>query len=301
MRTKIFTAGVGALAMMAAVQPLAAADMPAKAPILKAPPAVYNWTGFYVGANVGFSWGRAKTDLVGTEQVQVFRTAGANLVLDTGAVPIAGFSDRSNANGWLGGVQAGYNWQTGRWLFGIEADFQGTGEDSDFLHTFVIPPVLVQGVQTPATTVSVAGETKLKWFGTVRGRLGWLPTERILLYATGGLAYGRIESDYVFGLSSDGTATVNNSHTKAGYVVGGGIEGALWWDNWTVKAEYLYMDLRRFNTGGISATANLLNTPQQGFNTVTTLNASANTRFTDNIFRIGLNYHFAPGAVVARY
>src|SRR5262245_41574954 len=65
MRAIVVTAGVGAIAMMAALQPVGAADLPAKAPVLKAPPpAIYNWTGFYVGGNAGYSWGRATTDQI---------------------------------------------------------------------------------------------------------------------------------------------------------------------------------------------------------------------------------------------
>src|SRR5262245_57911075 len=107
MRATVIT-GVGAIAMMAALPPVSAAALPTKAPILKAPEAIYNWTGFYIGGNVGYSWGRAKTDLAGTTRVQVFRTAGQNLIFDTGLVG-AGLSDKTDVDGWLGGGQIGYN------------------------------------------------------------------------------------------------------------------------------------------------------------------------------------------------
>jgi outer membrane immunogenic protein len=303
MRTTL-SAGIGALALAAAMQPAAAADLAVKAPVYKAPPpivAVYNWTGFYIGGNVGYSWGRANTDLLGSARVQVFRTAGPDLVFDSGPVG-AGLSNTSNVNGWIGGFQAGYNWQQGSWLFGIEADIQASGERGDQFLSFVIPAFvapLAQGV-TPATTVTIAAEHRLNWFGTLRGRLGVLPTDRFVLYVTGGLAYGELESNYLVTLGALGPVAVGSKTTKAGYVVGAGIEGALW-DNWTAKAEYLYMDLGTFDVAGASATTNLLNTPSAGFNTVTTFNASASTRFTDNIFRVGLNYHFYSPAVTARY
>jgi outer membrane immunogenic protein len=108
MRTTL-SAGIGALALAAAMQPAAAADLAVKAPVYKAPPpivAVYNWTGFYIGANVGYSWGRANTDLLGSARVQVFRTAGPDLVFDSGPIG-AGLSNTSNVDGWIGGFQAG--------------------------------------------------------------------------------------------------------------------------------------------------------------------------------------------------
>ena len=303
MRTTL-SAGIGALALAAAMQPAAAADLAVKAPVYKAPPpivAVYNWTGFYIGANVGYSWGRANTDLLGSARVQVFRTAGPDLVFDSGPIG-AGLSNTSNVDGWIGGFQAGYNWQQGSWLFGIEADIQASGERGDQFLSFVIPAFvapLAQGV-TPATTVTIAAEHKLNWFGTLRGRLGVLPTDRFLLYVTGGLAYGELESNYLVGLGALGPVAVGSKTTKAGYVVGAGAEGALW-GNWTAKAEYLYMDLGTFDVAGAAATTNQLNTPSPGFNTVTTFNTSASTRFTDHIFRVGLNYHFYDPAVIAKY
>ena len=287
------------------MQPAAAADLAVRAPVYKAPPpivSVYNWTGFYIGGNVGYSWGRANTDLLGSARVQVFRTAGPDSVFDSGPIG-AGLSNTSSVDGWIGGFQAGYNWQQGSWLFGIEADIQASGERGDQFLSFVIPAFVPGGGAagaTPATTVTIGAEHKLTWFGTLRGRLGVLPSERVLLYVTGGLAYGELESNYLVTLGGVGSVAVGSKTTKAGYVVGAGVEGALW-DNWTAKAEYLYMDLGTFDVAGASATTNLLNTPSVGFNTVTTFNASASTRFTDHIFRVGLNYHFYSPAVIAKY
>jgi outer membrane immunogenic protein len=304
MRT-ILSTGIGALALAAAMQPAAAADLAVRAPVYKAPPpivAVYNWTGFYIGGNVGYSWGRANTDLAGSARVQVFRTAGPDLVFDSGPIG-AGLNNTSNVDGWIGGFQAGYNVQQGSWLWGIEADIQASGERGDQFLSFVIPAFVPGGGAagaTPATAVTIGAEHKLTWFGTLRGRLGVLPSERVLLYVTGGLAYGELESNYLVTLGGVGSVAVGSKTTKAGYVVGAGVEGALW-GNWTAKAEYLYMDLGTFDVAGASAATNQLNTPSVGFNTVTTFNASASTRFTDHIFRVGLNYHFYSPAVIAKY
>jgi outer membrane immunogenic protein len=137
---------------------------------------------------------------------------------------------------------------------------------------------------------------RLDWFSTFRGRVCILAAPQFLLYANGGLAYGELRAN-------EPTVPMSWGSTRAGWTVGVGGEVAIN-QNWSIKLEYLYMDLGRF--GGASATAtaitNQLNTPLVGFNTVTTTTATAsfNTRFTDNILRVGVNYRFGR-PVVARY
>jgi outer membrane immunogenic protein len=264
--------------------------MYSKAPL--APAIVYDWTGFYIGGNAGYSWGRARTDgdVTGTQNVSVFRGTTpdptrppVNTVL--AALPLTG---RADVNGFIGGGQAGYNWQRGTWLFGLEADFQGSDERGRG------DVCTVAGC--PLGSAVFTANYKLDWFGTARGRVGFLPTERVLLYATGGLAYGHFGADAPLLPLSWGS-------TRAGWTVGAGVEAAI--DrNWSVKLEYLYMDLGNVGGGTTSATTvtNALNTPLPSFNTVTTttLAANFNTRFTDNIVRVGANYRFG-GPVVAKY
>src|ERR1700687_303133 len=114
----------------------AAADLPiyTKAPII----APWSWAGFYIGGNVGYSWGRASTDFNETSTSTSVVTATT-----TGGIPLAGNgltttttatafgSAASNMNGWLGGAQAGHNWQVDQWVFGLEADIQATGQKDD--------------------------------------------------------------------------------------------------------------------------------------------------------------------------
>jgi outer membrane immunogenic protein len=268
-----------------------AADLPVKAPPVVA--VVYNWTGFYIGGNIGYSWGRERDDgsVTGTSSVSVFRTAGPTLlagfpvVTPLATLPIFG---RSNMNGVIGGGQAGYNWQRDKWLFGLEADIQGSDERSD--------GALCTVAGCPAGSLLFPTTYKLDWFGTVRGRVGILAAPQFLLYATGGLAYGHVGANAPFIPLSWGS-------THAGWTVGAGGEYAFN-SNWSIKVEYLYMDLG--NVGGNSATATVVtnapNTPGVGFNTVTTIVSTAafNTHFTDNIVRVGVNYRFG-GPVVARY
>jgi outer membrane immunogenic protein len=225
--------------------------------VTKAPPPLpvyYNWTGFYLGGNLGGSWGRQ------SEEVFV------------GGLPIAGVSD--HPNGVIGGGQIGYNWQLynsgtwgNAWVFGLEADIQGSNQratdDFAFLTSSVGP-------------LSGDFSDKLEWFGTVRGRVG-VAFDRILPYVTGGWAYGDRNLNGTLTVPA-GTASFSTSSTLDGWTVGGGIEWAFW-DHWTAKFEYLYMDL-----GG--------NNNNNDFSALRTPVGITTSHFTDNIARVGVNYKF---------
>lgn len=270
-----------------------AADLPArvytKAPVV--PPAIYSWTGFYIGGNVGYGWGRENDNgtFTGTSSAQVVSAVsglpvGLPVVTTLPTLPIFG---RSNVNGVIGGGQAGYNWQFQNWLIGLEGDFQGSDEHST--------GALCTAAGCPPGSLLFTTNYRLDWFGTARGRVGLLAAPQFLLYATGGLAYGHFSADAP-------TIPLSWGNTRAGWTVGAGAEWAFN-SNWSVKLEYLYMDLG--DVGGNSVTASTsttaLGVPVR-FNTVTTVTTTStfNTHFTDNIVRVGLNYHFG-GPVVAKY
>ena len=173
---KILLAGVALVSVAsgsAMAADLAARPVYTKAPVM-AP--VYNWTGFYIGGNVGYSWGRSATSYTVTG--------------------LPGFSTSQNMDGWVGGGQAGYNWQFNQnWVFGVEADIQGTGQNGTATLpsvVFVPPP---GAPAMPNTTTTASLQSKLPWFGTARLRLGVLPSDHGCLYATGGLAVGEVESN----------------------------------------------------------------------------------------------------------
>ena len=243
-----FFCSVSALPILLA-GPVSAADMPLKAP---APPVnVFNWTGFYAGLNAGGSWGRARSDLA----ISGFATTVA-------------VSDSVSPDGVVGGGQLGYNWQLDpNWLIGVEADIQASGEKASGRR---FDNVDFEGVTTNY-------ETKIDWFGTVRGRLGYSFDRRILLFATGGLAYGRMS---ISGTSStvfrEATTAFFNADVNTGWTVGGGVEGIAWNPRWTWKVEYLYLDFGKLDS---AVSAGLTTT-------------HATTRFTDNLVRAGLNFHF---------
>jgi outer membrane immunogenic protein len=200
-------------------------------------------------------------------------------------------------NGGIAGGQAGYNWQTSNWVLGLEADIQWSGERGR--SAFNCAATAVGGVCLPgltflpagATGTSLALEEKLEWFGTVRGRAGVLVTPRVLLYGTGGLAYGSIKtSGTLSGFNPGGGVLAfagSNSETRVGWTVGAGIEGMIT-QNWTAKLEYLYMDLGRFNNSTFTLAPGSL------------IGVNVSSKFTDNILRAGINYKFG-GPVVAKY
>jgi outer membrane immunogenic protein len=150
----------------------------------------YSWAGPYLGGNIGYAWGSVD-------------------------------NNPTNPSGLVGGVQGGYNWQSGPLVFGVEGDLQATGADDTFAPWKFSNP----------------------WFGTVRGRVGYA-FSNILFYGTGGLAFGELRGE-TFGLSE--------SHTTAGWTAGVGAEFGLA-PNWSAKIEYLFVDLsdERFSITGVS-------------------------------------------------
>jgi outer membrane immunogenic protein len=270
--------GIAAVSSLLATSAFAA-DLPmrtyTKAPVYVEP--VYNWTGFYVGGNVGYSWGRSSDTST--------LTNGAGTVLFTS-------TDKTNLNGVIGGGQIGYNWQMQSWVWGLEADIQGSGEKGSRDFTCGIgvctpPSGGFLALVIPGPAVPVGLTQKIEWFGTVRGRAGVLVTPKVLLYGTGGLAYGEVKTSEAIGAVP---ALFSTTATNVGWTVGAGIEGAIG-GNWTAKLEYLYVDLGRVSGSFVTPFAAF----GGGFVT-----SSYSSRITDNILRVGVNYRF-DGPVVAKY
>jgi outer membrane immunogenic protein len=219
------------------------------------------------------------------------------------------FQESTNPSGLIGGLQFGYNWQSvSKWVFGVEADIQGAGESgSGDLHQNAAQLARL-GIRGPGGIVNVTLNTSqsisqsdgLRWFGTVRGRIGYAILPTAMVYGTGGLAYGGVNDSVAasYNLAATcsaactGTATlangtvvplpfagnqIFNSGTRTGWTLGGGVAGVVPNTRVTWKVEYLFIDL---------GTANyVLSGPALG-------TIAVNTRFVDNIARIGLNYQF---------
>jgi outer membrane immunogenic protein len=204
-----------------------AADLPNSRGYYKAMPVEgpYNWTGVYGGFNAGYAFGN-----------------------DTRTSPIAGagpgFPERTTGyEGFLGGVQLGYNWQWDKIVLGVEADVQGASiGGAAAVDTFTSP-----GFGTIVGTTT----NKMDAFGTIRGRVG-VAFDRVLVYGTGGYAAGRnTHSNALTGLVEfvpGQFVNLNQGFTEAsifqGWVAGGGIEYGFA-DRWSVKAEYLHLDFAR--------------------------------------------------------
>jgi outer membrane immunogenic protein len=307
-------------------------------PVYKSAPVLCptcNWTGFYVGFNLGES-----KDWTSTQETWLwnylypagtFALNPGGFVLPTvGGQYNTGFASsyRHASMGFLGGLQWGYNWQLGGLLVGFEGDWNWSNEKDTYatggspVHRFTTNA----GANLPEIIPSNQGwssEEKIDWLTTWRARLGWAH-DCYLWYVTGGVAWAKIETNYILsstpGVSTPaaiggslwglpgGSAAANFSTTKVGWVLGAGVEtsiGALFGlgnNNWSMKLEYLYVDLGSVNnTIGTDLVAQqvLVNaTPAAvpGVATGSTTFYSTNHIY-EQIIRIGVNYRFSYGAV----
>jgi outer membrane immunogenic protein len=229
-----FLFGGIALALLCAA-PAMAADMPIKEPIYTKAPVTaseYNWTGFYVGANAGYSFGGG-TDahISGFTDPGGFGFGPPFNAVANGAMPLTSY----NTSGFLGGGQFGYNWQIARsWVVGIETDFMG-GKVNGNETVVAQPACCVLNV----TTVT----QRLDWLGTTRARAGYA-AGNWLFYGTGGLAYGKVENSLFLTLPTNAPPNFlfgPNANVQVGWAAGGGIEYG--WNRWLLRAEYLHFDL----------------------------------------------------------
>ena len=276
--------------------PAMAADLPVKAPAYaRPPPPAISWTGWYVGLNAGGGWGTNSgidnavaswycvisggcTGLVGSDPGYGLGTARA--------VPL---SFDSKLNGFLGGAQIGYNYQTGHTILGIEADFQGAGIKGS---ASASNTVLVRSdVGNEFVTVAGTGSQKIDFLGTLRGRLGWTPNDGpSLLYMTGGLAYGHTETSVSFIEQASVDSGFNASSAastkawRAGWTVGGGFEW-MFAPHWSVKGEYLYYDIG-------SVTVNNAINAFSGSAPFFGVGIASEAHYRGSIARAGVNYHF---------
>ena len=231
--------GLGAILVVGGLRAALAADAMPPPPLLPPPPPVlpvpvmqvFSWTGFYIGGNAG--WG--------------FTNGSGTFTTALGADPFT-----VKTNGFVGGAQVGYNWQTGPMVFGAEADFQGTAASGSLS-------------ATAGPTISATAKTP--WFGTLRGRVGYA-FDSVLVYATGGAVYG--DSSWNGSVSTVGN--FSSATTFWTWTLGAGVEAAFW-GCWSAKLEYLF-------AGTPSSTPTVP--------TVTAVSGNAGA----NIIRAGLNYHF---------
>jgi len=224
-----------------------AADAIVEEPVAVIAPDTFSWTGGYIGINAGYAGGKLKTNFNSDYSGQYFQSDSVSQKL----------------NGFIGGVQAGYNWQYNQLVLGLETDIQGTSMKKNSR----TGPYWLTEANNYADL-----EKKITWLGTTRARIGYLPTERLLAYVTAGVAYGGVETNVVQYSATDSST----SKTKFGYAIGAGLEYALN-DNWTVKGEYLFADL---------------GSTKHKVYEYTGFEEFAKSKFHANIIRVGLNYKF---------
>jgi outer membrane immunogenic protein len=268
--------GLGSiLAATVATSALAADLRPSRAPVLKAPAMVASatdWSGFYIGASAGAAW----TD---------------NTIIDHdgfAAEGQLGHQTHYDRTGGIFGGQAGYNWQSGRVVFGLEGDLSYVSANGS--NNRLDPEGLDETVRG-----------KYAWLGTIRGRLG-ITVDRALIYATGGVAFARLkdsvtdfdDNDPPPGVHFDADDSFSATRTRVGWVVGGGVEYAFA-PSWTLRVEGLYMDLGHRDY--IVDTT----TPTPGDPPRDPINARYTVENTMAVARVGLNYRFGGAPISARY
>ena len=195
-----------------------AADMPVKAPAPPLAPPALSWAGPYIGVNLGAAWNHADFSDLGNAPAGGIRYAFPVSVSDP-------FWSPNDARFTVGG-QAGYNFQTGMFVYGVEGDLNWV----DGKVSAAFGPPLV-GAALNATS-------NLDWMATIRGRLG-LAFSQILVYGTGGVAFARFSDAWGFAVL--GAHEFSNSETRSGWTAGGGVE-YMFARNWTAKVEGLYAD-----------------------------------------------------------
>jgi len=218
-----------------------AADLPtrkeAPAPVFVPPP--FTWTGFYIGGNAGGVFGSG--NITSTVIDPTFGVIGADW-------PNTHFGSNS---GFIGGGQAGYNWQTGAFVLGVETDFDGSSLSRS--RTIIGPTFGTSALLAPNDFLTAIGSIKLNWLGSTRARVGFVatPDNRLMFYGTGGVAYGGgrahlnvydAQNGWFWSTNGLYGGGGDNNKTRTGWTLGGGVEYA-WTNNIIIGAEYLYFNL----------------------------------------------------------
>lgn len=258
-------------------------------------PPVDDWTGWYAGLNLGGVGGGNPVSTTASNSEycstcgHALTTANASIAGATGDFPVA-------TDGFIGGIQFGYNWQLAdRWIAGFEADFQGFAGANGSNNTSsyaAVSDFAGHGVSTELSAIK-----EIDFLGTVRGRLGYLIKPRLLVFGTGGFAYGYVNTSTTIsqhlvgtfgGVQTDFGVDTTVSRMLGGWAAGGGFELMLT-SNWTAKIEYLYYDLGVSSSGQITDRITIPSPPATYY---FVNDVQSSTRFNGNIVRIGFNYRF---------
>jgi len=236
---------LSATALVALTTAAAAADLPSRrapAPVFSAVP-VFTWTGFYAGVQVGHTWGEGRGSLTDA--------AGPFLIGDY------------DTDGFVGGVHAGFNYQVGSFVAGVEADLEGAGIEGEVV----------------STNVALAGDrftgrSEVNFQGSLRARLG-VAIDRVLVYGTAGVAFANLDTAYTYSHPLVGTLNESFDNTEWGWTVGAGVEYAFT-SNLTARVEYRYTQFESFRNSSRVVAPGVFADQEPEFHTV----------------RVGLSYKF---------
>ncbi len=187
----------------------------------------HSWGGAYAGADAGYGWGSDKTSFDPLPNATTF-------------INLAPTTLNPHPDGIIIGPHAGYNWQKDRFVYGAEADFSLT----DISGSTTTSPIIQNNGTAFAAGSFLTASQRTDWLSTARGRIGYTVCPRVLVYATGGLAFGEEHYRAITSFTPTGTNvyTQDANKTKLGWTAGAGAEYALG-EKWSLKAEYLYYDL----------------------------------------------------------
>jgi outer membrane immunogenic protein len=235
-----------AVAVAALTSGALAADLPFRQPPPIYVPPLFTWTGLYLGAQIGYAWGTNNTSL-----------------------PTVPAFTGSNLSGVTGGVHVGYNYQVNQIVIGIEGEGNGTSFSKSAFE--------------PITGTII--NTSILIEGSIRGRIG-VAWDRVLLYATGGVALADVHNSYFGGIATSPYSSSDIVNSRVGWIAGAGVEYAMI-NNLSVRAEYRYADLGHQT------------------NSVMLTGIPATNHLTENAVRVGVSYKVdlnpPPAPVVAKY
>lgn len=283
-----------------------AADLPSVKSAPAVGPVAPMWTGFHAGLNAGGTFGN--NSALNGQTWNIWFPPG-NIDYSSAAL-LSGSASTSSAAGFIGGGQIGYDWQVPfrgmGFVTGIEADIQGLASSGGNRSRWLASPSADPVFPTTTLLSNQQGTANLSYLGTVRGRFGYLFMPNLLVYGTGGLAYGQfnasIQNTQVWQDETGPWNLVygqnNYSSTQVGWTAGGGLEW-MFLPNMSAKVEYLYYDLGQMSGTVVNTSYALQADILSGFESATNYSG----RVSGNIVRAGVNYHFnlASTPVVAKF
>ena len=233
--------------------------------------------GSYVGVSAGWSGGSSSTGHILTAP-----SCGGCGAGPAQTAAVSSISPNLNSNNVTGGIQAGYNWRAGRFVIGVEADINYVGLNKS------VTTRLTAATPSPKIVTST-DSVNSNWVATLRPRIGYMPTDKSLVYVTGGVAASDVNFSNASTIFSNGVGSITGVYDSSaskvlGTVIGAGFEYA-WMNNINLKVEYQHLEFGNTTlTGGI----NSINVGTDLANSSITTNANLKA----NIVRVGANWRY---------